>query len=405
MRIILCTEFYHDRGGAYAAALDAEWLLRSRGHEVIPFAARHPANRRSPYETHFVRYHDLRTLLKERRIGGLWRLVGRFVWSVEAYAQLERLIEDVRPDVVHIHNYAYHLTSSVFEAPRAADAPLVHTMHDYKLLCPQLSMLRHGKICERCRRFRFIECFRHRCVARSFGASLCAALQNYRAVQLGSVWDLDAAFVSPSGFLRQKCLDWGWPGPDIQVVPNFVRPVEQTTDSRADGGRPFLFAGRLTPEKGLATLIEAIRSVPTAKLLVAGEGPERERLEPTAPPNVSFLGAVPRAQMPQLYGNALAVVVPSEWYENCSLTVLEAFAAGRPVVASRIGGLPEQVAHEKRGLLFPPGDAEALAGALRRLHSNAGRADELGRNARAAAATEYSPEVHYERLLEIYRSV
>ena len=128
MRIILCTEFYHDRGGAYAAALDAEWLLKSRGHEVVPFAARHPVNRPSPYGSYFVRYHDLRTLLKTRRVNVLWRLVARLIWSTEAYRQLGRLIGDVRPDLVHIHNYAYHLTSSVFGAARAGGVPVVHTM-------------------------------------------------------------------------------------------------------------------------------------------------------------------------------------------------------------------------------------------------------------------------------------
>jgi glycosyltransferase involved in cell wall biosynthesis len=405
MRLVLCTEFYHDRGGAYAAALDAEWLLRSRGHEVIPFAARHPGNRPTPFAEHFVGYRDLQSILRRRRYGAALGAALRAVYSLETYRRLRGLIAAARPDVVHVHNYAYHLSASVFAAARNAGVPVVHTLHDYKLLCPQLSMLRHGTVCERCRGGRLHNCVRYRCVEGSSAASTVAALQNCVLGWTNVVRGTVSAYLCPSEFLRAKAAAGGLPAPALHCVPNFVRLDERHAAAQAPGGRTFLYAGRLVPEKGVGTLLRAMSQVPEAELVVAGEGPLRSQLETLAPRNVRFLGEVPRARLAALYRDSLAVVVPSEWYENCSLTVLEAFAAGRCVVASDLGGLPEQVLEGRTGLLFPPGHVEALAACLRRVAARPEAAADMGQEARQVARTRYSPEVHYARLERLYRSL
>ena len=405
MRVLLCTEFYHDRGGAYAAALDSEWLLRSRGHEVVPFAARHPGNLTTPFAEHFVSYRELQSILRRRRYGAALGAALRAVYSMEAYRLLRKVIAVVRPELVHVHNYAYHLSASVFAAARDAGVPAVHTLHDYKLLCPQLSMLRHGTLCERCAGRRFYNCVRYRCVEGSATASAVAALQNCALRGTNLVANSVRAYVCPSAFMRAKAVAGGLPEPLLHCVPNFVRLAEQHAALGTASGRRFLYAGRLVPEKGLGTLLRATKLVPEAELVVAGEGPLRAQLEALAPQNVRFLGSVSRARLAELYSDLVAVVVPSEWYENCSLTVLEAFAAGRCVVAADVGGLPEQVRHGHTGLLFPPGDAKALAECLRRLVARPEAAAGMGHEARQVARTRYSPEVHYARLERLYRSL
>lgn len=410
MRILLCTEFYHDLGGAYAAALDTEWLLRAHGHSVIPFAARHPANRPTPFAADFVRYEPLRTWWRQRRYLRTARVVGRVVWSAEAFHRLRRLLNREKPDLVHVHNFAYHLSPSVFAAASSAGVRVVHTLHDYKLICPQLSLSRHGDCCRACRGGRFFNCVRHRCLENSAAMSAVAAGQNYLLAGTKVVRRSVGAYLCPSRFLQQLMAASGWPAERLLHLPNFVRPSFVRPCSGGgptpspDPHGPFLFAGRLTKEKGVDTLLEAARRAPECNVLVAGDGPLRRSWEPRASGNVRFLGAVPRERMPALYRRALAVVVPSRWYENCSLTVLEAFAAGRAVLAANIGGLPEQVRPDQTGILVPPGHPDALAAAMLRLRAHPDLAREWGENARRAACTTWSPEVHYSRLLEIYRS-
>ena len=399
MRILLCTEFYHDRGGGYAFARDSQRLLESYGHEVIPFAAGHPDNLPSPFAQDFVPYRNYLEVLRRRQ----WRLVPEalrsLISNLDAAAGIARLIRRYRPDVVHTHIIASYLTQVVWEVAHAAGVPVVHTLHDYKLLCPDTNLLSHGAICERCRGGRWHECALRRCKQGSFAASAAAAAQAYAQGLLRRPQRCVAAFVAPSEFIGRKHVEWGLRPEKVHHIPNFTWPQPPARHRRT--GKHFLYCGRLSREKGPQVLVEAAREAADAEIVVAGDGEMREELLNSAPPNVQFLGEVPRDRVPRLLADALALVVPSIWYENCSLSVLEAFAAGIPVIGSNIGGIPEQVEHGLTGLLVPPGDTDALAEAIRALHKSPALARKLGRHAHAKAATTYSPSTHYQALLSL----
>lgn len=401
MRILLCTEFYHDRGGGYAFALDSQRLLESHGHEVVPFAAGHPDNLPSPFAQHFIPYGDYLDVLRRRQ----WRLVPKALHSLisnpDAAAGLTRLIRRYRPDVVHTHIIASYLTQVVWEVAHRAGIPVVHTLHDYKLLCPDTNLLSHGAICERCRGGRWYECTLRRCKQGSFAASAAATAQAYAQGVLRRPQRCVHAFVAPSEFIGHKHTEWDLRPEKVHHIPNFTWP--QAAAGPRGAGKYFLYCGRLSREKGPQVLIEAARGATDAEIVMAGDGELRQELTASAPPNVQFLGEVPRDRVPHLLAEARALVVPSIWYENCSLAVLEAFAAGVPVIGSNIGGIPEQVEHGVTGLLVPPDDIDALAEAVRRLHESRVLAHKLGRHAHDKATTTYSRTTHYQALISLYR--
>jgi len=403
MRILLCTEFYHDLGGGYAFALDSQRLLESEGHEVIPFAAGHPDNRPSPFVQGFIPYTDYLELLRRRQ----WRLAPKAVRSLvsnpDAAAGIARLIRRIHPDVVHTHIIASYLTQVVWEVAHRAGIPVVHTLHDYKLLCPDTNLLSRGVVCERCRGGRWYECALNRCKQGSIAASAAAMAQAYAQGLLRRPQRCVDAFVAPSEFVRRKHTEWGLRPEKVHHIPNFTWP--QPGAARRRVGKYFLYCGRLSREKGPQVLVDAARKASDVEIVIAGDGELRQELAASAPPNVKLLGAVPRTRVPRLLADARALVVPSIWFENCSLSILEAFAAGIPVIGSDIGGIPEQVEHGVTGLLVPPDDPDALAEAIRTLHRSPAQTRDLGRHAHAKAATTYSPVTHCQALVSLHEQV
>ena len=403
MKIILCTEFHHDRGGGYAFAIDSQRLLEAHGHEVIPFAAHHPDNVPSRYEDQFIEYDDLMDVVSRREWLRAPTAMARLISNREAAAALRRSIERYRPDLVHTHIIATYLTQSVWAAASDAGVPVVHTLHDYKLLCPDTHLFCRGAVCERCRGGRYFHCLLRRCKRGSLAASAAAVAQAYVQRSLRRHERCVAAFVAPSAFIAAKHSDFGLPASKLHHIPNFTWPTRRLP--RRSAGSGFLYCGRLSEEKGVAVLVEAARLVPEAEVVLAGSGDLRGALGPRPPANMRFLGQVPREHVPALMADARALIVPSIWYENCSLSVLEAFAAGAPVIGSALGGLPEQIDSGANGLLVPPDDAPALAEAMRSLHRDAHLALRMGAAAKAKADRTYSPQAHYDSLMRLYGSL
>jgi len=403
MRVLLATEFYHRRGGAYALALDTERLLREHGHEVIPLAAAHPQNEHSPFASSFVRYESFPDLLRQRRFTRTPSVLAKVVYNREAARRTRELIRRFRPDVMHAHNVIQYLSPSVLVAARDAGVPVVFTLHDHKLMCPDSTFLCHAEVCERCRGGRFYQCLLRRCKRGSWGASAIAAAQAY-CHHLPRVFQRTVdAFVTPSAFLRRKLIEWGWPAERTHHIPNFVFASDSVP--RTAPGEFFLYAGRLDKAKGVGTLLDAARGSVGLPVRIAGDGAVRNALEKESVDGVEWLGHVSRSAAGELMRQARAVIVPSIWYENCSLTVLEAMAGGTPVICSRIGGLPEQIQHDVNGLMFEPGDAQGLADCMRRLAKDAALARKLGEAARTTVEREYSPERHYRMLMALYGNV
>ncbi|HXK32485.1 MAG TPA: glycosyltransferase [Dehalococcoidia bacterium] len=399
MRILLANKFFYDHGGPESVLFATRDLLAARGHDVIDFAMQHPDNRPSPYAAYFAPYRDLRTIRPSPATLGA---ALNFVDSREAARCLRRLVRDHRPDVAHLHSINHQITPSIIRALRDEGVPVVMTLHDYKLVCPAYTLRAHGAICERCSGGRFYRAATTRCRGLARGVLLSA--ESYVQHRLLRSYEKVRLFLSPSRFLAEKFREMGFPYP-VEVLPNpavSVTPAAPGAPARRDG---FVFVGRVAEEKGVATLCEAA-SLAGVAVRIVGDGPALSELQTryAGRPGIEFLGRRAPAEAQALMRGALAVVVPSEWYENQPMVVIEAFVAATPVIGSRLGGIPELVRDGETGLLYDAGNIAGLASKLRWAREHPGEMAAMGERARAAAS-DLSLERHYERLLSVYERV
>jgi glycosyltransferase involved in cell wall biosynthesis len=377
--------------------------FEGRGLDVVVFAMSHPDNAESPYSKYFVSNIDYNNPSR-----GIIRRIKEaidIVYSLEARHKLSNLLEDTKPDICHAHNIYHQLSPSIFSALRKAGIPTVLTLHDGKLLCANMLFLRNGKICERCAGSKFYHAVLGKCIKDSYASSLVCAVEEtvHRFLKLYERGvDL---FITPSNFLKQKLVEHGrLKECQIEVLPNYadVRMIEPCYEP----GNYGLFVGRLEPLKGVATLLKACEQVPDFEVRLAGRGPMLEQglefAKSKGLSKIKFLGFQTGSDLQLLFRDCRFVVLPSECYENCPMVVLEAFAAGKPVIASRIGGIPELVDHGEDGLLFEPGNSEELAKCMRMLIDNKALAEEMGRKGRAKAEAKFSLEYHIDSLIGIY---
>jgi len=402
MTILMVNKFHYLRGGAERYYFDLMALLERHGHRVIPFSTRDPRNRPAEDAADFAPGTDF-----ERPAGALESLkrAVQVVYSPAARQAFARALARHRPDIVHLHNFAHHLSPSILDEIGHARVPAVQTLHDFKLLCPTYLMLCHGEICERCAGGNVAHAVIHRCNRGSLAMSAVNAVESLVAARRHS-YDHVRRFLCPSRFLRDKLAQHGFAGERLVHLPLFLDPAQfAPADGGGDGGYA-IFVGRLSPEKGIATLLAAAARLPGVPLVMVGEG----QLEQAIAAECASRGLGQVRRMGRLEGEALLdlwrgarfTVVPSQCYENFPLVVVEAFALGQPVIASDLGGLAELVDSGRTGILVPPGDAAALAEAMDQLYHHPARARAMGEEAKAEVAAHFTPAIHLERLLEVY---
>jgi glycosyltransferase involved in cell wall biosynthesis len=401
LRVLHVNKFLYRRGGAEAYMFDLARLQTAAGDEVAFFGMDHPDNEPMPYASHFPSYVEFRPA--SLSVGTTIRASARMLYSRSAETGIAAVIADFRPDVVHLHNIYHQLSPSVLRPLARAGIPSVMTLHDYKLACPTYQFLDHGRICEACLGGHFYHAATHRCKDGSAAASLLAAIESY-AHGITKAYSPVRLFIAPSRFLADKMTEAG-------VFPDRMRLLNHFIDAgpiaAADGaGSGFVFAGRLSPEKGVDVLIEAAGQVPGVEVEVLGDGPARQDLERlaqrAAPGRVHFRGRVGKDEVHAAMRSALAVVVPSRWYENQPITILEAFACGVPVVGSRLGGIPELVTDGVEGYTVAADDPAALAARMGELASRPGEAFELGQAARARVVADFDPGRHLRGIVDLY---
>jgi len=373
---------YRQRGGEDEST-DAEMaLLRSHGHEVV----------------------ELIEDNKELSGSSLPRAALDTVWSRASYEKARRTIRSRRVDVLHVQNSFPRISPSVYYAARSEGVPVVQTLRNYRLLCPNALFFREGRVCEDCLGKTLPwpgllhACYRD---SRAATAPVAAMLTAHRA--MGTWRDAVDVYVSLSEFARGKFVEGGLPKDRIVVKPNFVHPDPGPGMGR---GGFALFVGRLSPEKGVDTLLDAWdRLKVRLPLKIVGDGPLADRVEGAAaasPRRIEWLGRRPVGEVYELMGEASVLVFPSEWYETFGRVAAEAFAKGTPVIAAEIGAISELVEHGRTGLRFRPGDAEDLA---RKVQWAVNHPTELARmrlEARGEYERRYGAEANYHRLMEIY---
>lgn len=406
MRVLLATTTFYRGNGATTYTLNLADILRANGHEIFFFAMQDERNIPDPNEDLFVSHIDFRHLNdKKSLIGGL-NVLKRAIYSSEARSKFGLLLDRCRPDIVHLQSIHHHITPSIIFEAKKRGLPVVWTLHDYKLICPNTSHVIDwkGELCEACGNHSYYKCVLNRCKKGSLSASAMATIEAY-AHRMMRVRDKVDAFISPSEFLRSKHIKRGFNPEKIFHVPLFL-PPEVFRVSQGDQGY-LLFIGRLEPLKGIPELLKACAKVPEVKVKLAGHIAEAlvGEIPASLPSNVEYVGVKQGDELVDLLANATAVVLPSLYYENQPFSILEAFACGKPVIASDAGGMTELVDHKKRGLLFTRASVDELAAAMQWMAANPAEVQRMGAAALDYVREQHTGAKHYYRIMDVYEAV
>lgn len=393
--ILNASQNYFVKGGSDRYFFVLAEMLDQHGHRVIPFAVEQEQNESSPWSGYFPPGVNFKSPGP--------RDIARFLYSWPARRAIRRLLREQSVDLAHLHIYYGQLTSSILAPLVDAGVPIVQTLHDFKLVCPVYSLLSHGTICEACQGKHFYRAVARRCNRGSIARSALSAAETYLSHWLGAVDRIDH-FITVSDFQREKYIELGVPAERMTTVHNFADPA--LFDPAQGPGDYLLYFGRIEQLKGIYTLLEAAAQTPDVPLWIVGSGdaePEVARIiNERSLDHVRLLGFKGGSELHELIRGSIATILPSEGYDNCPMSVLESLALARPVIGSRIGGIPELVRHDVDGLLVPPGDADRLAHAMRCLAADRERAIEMGAAGRGKIETQFSPEIHYRRVLDVY---
>jgi len=372
--------YTHSGGEEGVVAMEAE-LLRLRGHEVRA-----------------LRFSNPDALAQG--ILARTRALLSSAWNCENYRRVREVIREFCPDVVHVHNFWWAASPSVFAAAHAEGVPTVLTLHNYRLICPSALLMRDGRPCEVCVGRTPWRGVARRCYhGRASDSALVARMIDHNRLR-GTWWrDVDA-FIALTEFSRGRFIAGGLPAERIFVKPN---PVARSQIPLNELGRGGVFVGRLSYEKGAGTLVDAWRDLDGAPLTILGSGPERKKLQVRAKSaEIEWAGHVEHGAALDRIRSAAFLIAPSLCYENFPLAIAEAFASGRPVLASRLGAMAQLVDNGRTGLFFEPGNANDLAAKARWLLDHPAECERMGREARREFETRYTAEANYPQLMTIY---
>lgn len=393
MKILLANKFYYRRGGDCIYMLNLEKLLKAHGHEVAVFAMDYPENLDTPWKKYFPK--NMSKLMAFTRPFG----------SHEVKSTFKKLLDDFKPDVVHLNNVHTQLSPVMAELAHQRGIKVVWTLHDYKLLCPRYDCLKNGNtICETCFNGDKKACLDNKCMK---GSKLASFIGFKEAI----VWNrerLEAStdvFICPSQFMADKMVQGGFSKSKMQTLCNFI-DVEKCKFSSTDGTDYtddvellpkkedyYCFIGRLSHEKGAKTLIEAANQLPY-KLVIIGGGPLMNELKAVANTNIEFVGFKQWDDIKQLVGKARFSVIPSEWYENNPLSVIEAQCLGTPVLGANIGGIPELTDYT-----FSNGNIADLKTKIEKMWNSEFDYQQIASDAQH----RYDAETYYDKLINIYK--
>jgi glycosyltransferase involved in cell wall biosynthesis len=399
MKVVVANNYYYLRGGCERVMLNDIQAMSAHGVDIVPFSAADPDNLLTSYSSYFVPGADIRAT----------SLLGRAQAAVDAIhcgrtAQaFDKLLVDTKPDVIHCHNIYGRLSTSILAVAKKRNIPTVLTVHDYKVVCPSYVALRSGKPCTDCIDGGYYRCAIHRCHKGQVGASVVYSIEAYWAKLTGS-YGAVSAFLCPSHFIEGLLRQSGIEEKRAVYHANCVEPDDYTP---AYKGTYVLSVGRLSHEKGLPTFLEAMLGT-NIPVRIAGTGPMEASLKEMAEKDggsIVLEGHCAGTRLAELYRNAAFVVVPSEWYENAPMSILESFAYGKPVIGTRIGGIPELITEGEQGYLVEPGAKEQLRTAICQLWNDRAAQSRMGRNARRLVETKFAQRLRTTSLMNIYESL
>lgn len=401
MKVLLVNKFNYLKGGADKYFIELTELLYQAGIETAKFCMADEKNLPDKYSKYFLDKIDFNNF----KVVDIFRYLGRVLYSFEAATKFNALLKEFKPDIIHIHNIYHQISPSILHIAKRHNIPVVMHLHDYKLLCPNYKMYTSGQICEKCKGGKYFNCARNKCLKNSYSKSILAMIEMYFHHQILKIYEKNIIqYITPSEFVKNKAIEWGVPAEKISFIANFIKPAEFIPNFTP--GKYWLYWGRIEKEKGILTLLEAIKQSRDGKLKIVGMGGEADHIKQFVEYNnlterVEMLGARYDQELKDLIAGARAVIVPSEWYEVFGLVNLEALAMGKLVIASDIGGIGEIIINNKTGLLFKPGSASDLTSKLKLADEN--DFSELARAGRELVETKFGDKIHIFKILELYK--
>lgn len=401
----MVNKFYYIKGGSETYYFALKRLLESKGHEVIDFSMKDEKNFESPYRDYFVDGVDYNgTMGIKEKIRSAMNIIN----SKEAARKIEALILATHPDVCHLHIFQHQLSPSILGVLKKYNIPTVYTAHDLKMLCLNYVMMNNkGQVCEKCKGGKYMNCLAQKCVKNSTAKSAICVIEGYLHKWKKSYDQIDR-ILTPSKFYYNKFIEFGIQQSRVMHLPNFLDREKPIINHRDDKEQYFLYFGRLSREKGIMTLIRALEGT-NQKLYIVGSGPCKEMIESYVTESkleeqVSILGFKSGQELLDIIGNAKAVVMPSEWYENGPYSAIESLQLGRPIIGSDLGGIPELV--EGNGYIFPNGNVEVLRKVIENFpDSNTLEYQNLCKRSEEIFRDVYMKETHYDRLLNVYTEI
>lgn len=399
MKILLVNKFYYRRGGDCIYTLNLEKLLKAHGHEVAIFAMQHPENLPSNWS------HFWPSEIEIQSSSNLLEKLTRPFGSKEVRRKFRELVDYFQPDIVHANNIHSHLSPIIMEIANAKRIRTVWTMHDYKLLCPRYCCLRKKEVCESCfvhgrceRWYSLLNCIRHKCMKNSIAYSFIGYMEAlywhpYR------LQNITAAFICPSQFMAEKMAQGGFSLSNMHVLHNFI-DTEKCHIDGSDKEDYYCYVGRLSEEKGLATLIKATNRIPQYRLFIIGEGNIRKELQYMAMNHITFMGNRKWEDIKKMVSKARFTVIPSEWYENGPLSAIESLCLGTPVLGARMGGIPELIDESYTGLTFESGNVDDLECKIKQMFELNFDYKKIALHARF----KFDAEAYYQQTMKIYES-
>lgn len=404
MKILLIDVYNFNKGGAETVCFNTGKLLEEHGHKVVYFTLKWSDNNSSPYSKYFPES-------KETRRGPLKQIKNmvNYFYHFEAAKKIEQLIQDEKPDLAHIHLMWGQITPSVFPVLKKYNIPILFTVHDYRIVCPAYTFRNgNGQICEECQGRYFYKCFMRTCCKGSkLMSAVMAAEQYFRNAFFNPAKFIDG-FIYVSHFakeIQEKYMPAVKTKSNI-VLYNFSTLITDTPKNMPED-KYFLFFGRLSYEKGIKTLLSAFKDLSQCKLKIVGTGPKEDELKAYSASNgmqnVEFLGYKRGKELTDLVSKAYFVIVPSEWYENNPMTIIEAYSVGTPVIGAKIGGIPEIVVDGKTGYQFESGCVNGLRDKIVQAdHLNDMQYSDFSKSSITFAQQNLSKDSYWSRLIVFY---
>lgn len=364
-----------------------------------------PKNVVSRWSKYFIDYVDY----QDKKLSFLKKIkvVLKILYNYQAKQNLEKLLREFQPDIAHLHNIYHQLSPSIIDMLKKYQIPMVMTLHDYKLICPNYKIYSKNEVCYKCQGERYYNCFFRKCMKDSYAKSFLVMIEAYLNNKILKLYHKIDLFIVPSHFMEDVCVKFGILENKLRVVNNFV-DSSCISNAKVSDKSYLLYFGRLSEEKGIDILLKAMEKIEdNIKLKIVGVGPEEKNLKIKSvklkvKKNIEFIGYKYGEELNNLIINAKAIIIPSIGLENMPMSMLESMALGKVVIASKIGGISEVIKDGVNGMLFSSGNSDSLATKINQLREI--NINDMEKNA-IATIKNFSSEEHYDNIINIYKKL